>query len=165
MTRTDVMASSRPRRAGAGSIRGRSSNVLRGLSITSFLLMLALALAPGAAFAAEPTSPYSTTPPPPTTTGYSQTPTTPATTTTTKTTPATGTLPSKESEKPTASTPSAETSPEKTSSTPTATTAKSGTLPFTGFDLRWDIGIGLLLLAAGFSIVAMQRRQHRDNGS
>ena len=146
-------------------MRGRSSSVLRGLSITSFLLMLALALAPGAAIAAEPTSPYSatpTTPTTPTTTGYSQTPTTP---TTPKTTPATGTLPSKEAEKPTASTPSTEPSPEKTSTTPTATTAKSGTLPFTGFDLRWDIGIGLLLLGAGFSIVVMQRRQRRDSGS
>jgi hypothetical protein len=166
MTRTDVMASSRPRKAGAASMRGRSSSVLRGLSITSFLLMLALALAPGAAVAAEPTSGYSTTTPPPTTTGYSQTPTTPTTTTTTKTTPSTGTLPSKEAEKPTTSTPSTEPSPEKTSSTPTTTTAaKSGTLPFTGFDLRWDIGLGLLLLAAGFSIVVMQRRQRRDSGS
>lgn len=147
-------------------MRGRSSSVLRGLSVTSLLLMLALALAPGAALAAEPTTTgYTNTTP--TTTGYGQTtptPTTP-TTTTTKTTPATGTLPSKESEKPTTSTPSTEPSPEKTSSTPTTTTAKSGTLPFTGFDLRWDIGLGLLLLAAGFSIVAMQRRQRRDSGS
>lgn len=169
MTRTDVMASSRPRKAGAASMRGRASSVLRGLSITAFLLMLALALAPGAALAAAPTTTgYTTTTP--TTTGYGQTtptPTTPTTpTTATKTTPSTGTLPSKESEKPTTSTPSAEPSPEKTSSTPTtATTAKSGTLPFTGFDLRWDIALGLLLLAAGFSIVVMQRRQRSDGGS
>jgi cytoskeletal protein RodZ len=161
MTRTDVMASSRPRSAGAASTRRGPSSVLGELSLASFVVMLALALAPGAALAAEPTSGYTTTTPP--TTGT--TPTTPATTTTTKTTPSTGTLPSKEAEKPTTSTPSTEPSPEKTSSTPTTTTAKSGTLPFTGFDLRWDIGLGLLLIAAGFSIVVMQRRQRRDGGS
>jgi hypothetical protein len=118
---------------------------------------LALAvLLPSTAVAAEPgTTGY----------GYNQEPnkpsttttTTPATTTTT-TTPKTGTLPSKESEKPT--TPSSQTEPEKVSSSP-ATSTKASTLPFTGFDLRWDIGFGVVLLGAGFSILAMQRRQRR----
>jgi hypothetical protein len=162
MTRTDVMASSRPRNAHAASTRGRSSRVLRGLSTIPLVLLLTLAFAPGVA-AAEETANYGTPPTTPTTTPT--TPTTPATTpTTAATTPSTGTLPSKEAEKPATTTPSTEPSPEKTSSTPTTTSpAKSSTLPFTGFDLRWDIGLGLLLLAAGFSIVAMQRRQRRDS--
>jgi hypothetical protein len=161
MTRTDVMASSRPRNAGAASIRRGSSGALRGFSIVP-LVLLALAMVPGVAAAAEPTSGYSTTTP--TTTGYSQT--TPATTTTTSTTtPSTGTLPSKEAEKPASTTPTTESAPAKTSTIPTTTTPKSGTLPFTGFDLRWDIGLGLLLMLAGFSIVTLQRRQRRDSGS
>jgi hypothetical protein len=39
--------------------------------------------------------------------------------------------------------------------------AKASTLPFTGFDLRWSVAIGLVLMCAGFSIVAVQRRQRR----
>jgi hypothetical protein len=31
----------------------------------------------------------------------------------------------------------------------------------TGFDLRWSVGMGLLLMGAGIAIVAMQRRQRR----
>jgi hypothetical protein len=105
------------------------------------VLLLALALiAPGTAVAAEePTS------------GYNQTPTTPA--------PSTGTSPSKE-EAPSSTTPSKEPEPTKSSS-PAKEEAK--TLPFTGFDLRWSFGIGLVLMGAGFSIVMMQRRR-REGG-
>jgi hypothetical protein len=158
MTRTDVMASSRPRNLGAAPSGTGSSTVVRGLRALPIALLLALAvLLPSTAVAAEPgTSGY----------GYGQEPnkpststtpatTTPATTPATTTSPKTGTLPSKESEKPT--TPTSETEPEKTSTTPT----KASTLPFTGFDLRWDIGFGVVLLGAGFSILAMQRRQRR----
>jgi uncharacterized surface anchored protein len=74
-------------------------------------------------------------------------------------------------------TPSSETKPSKESTTSTTTTAtettpstgvspsteKASTLPFTGFDLRWDIGFGLLLMGAGFSIVLVQRRQRRQH--
>jgi cytoskeletal protein RodZ len=156
MTRTDVMASSRPRTVGAAPSNRRSSSVARGLFALPAALLLALALLlPGTAMAEE-TSGYSQTP---TTTTYSQTPTTPSTTTTTTTTPKTGTLPSKEAEEP-AKTPAAETEPEKTSTTPTTSTQAS-TLPFTGFNLSWDIGFGLVLIAAGFSILAVQRRQRR----
>jgi cytoskeletal protein RodZ len=162
MTRTDVMASSRPRTAGAASMRKGSSRILRRLSILPLLALLALALIPGAALAAEPTSGYGTTSTSTTpTSGYSTT--TPAPTTTpTTTTPSKGVAPSKEAEKPTSTTPASETAPAKTSTTPTS--EKAGTLPFTGFDLRWDIGFGLLLMLAGFSIVLVQRRQRRDSG-
>ena len=134
MTRTDVMASSRPHTEGAVSMRSSMPGLTRRLSAISALLLLALALAlPAAAFAAEPT------------TGYNQTPTTPKT----------GTSPSKEEK-----TPASEPAPEKTT-TPTTETAT--TLPFTGFDLRWSLAVGVLLMGAGFSIVAVQRRQRRDS--
>jgi len=82
----------------------------------------------------------------------------------------------------TETTPKQETAPEKTSKPPaeetkepehvaTTTTpsstpapAKQSTLPFTGFDLRWTVGFGLLLMGAGFSIVVVQRRQRRSGG-
>jgi hypothetical protein len=153
------MASSRPRNPGVAPSGTGSSTISRGLRALPVALLLALAvLLPSTAVAAEPgTSGY----------GYGQEPNKPGTTTTTTTSPATttttttpktGTLPSKESEKPT--TPSSQTEPEKTSSSPTTST-KASTLPFTGFDLRWDIGFGVVLLGAGFSILAMQRRQRR----
>ncbi|HEX5853945.1 MAG TPA: hypothetical protein VFY36_12740 [Solirubrobacteraceae bacterium] len=99
------------------------------------MLLLALTLAlPGTALAAdEPTS------------GYKQTPTTPKT----------GTAPSKEEKAP-----ASETAP--TSTTPSSE-PKASTLPFTGFDLRWSLAVGVLLMGAGFSIVAVQRRQRRDS--
>jgi hypothetical protein len=121
------------------------------------LLLAAALLVPQTAIAAEPTSGYSQTTPTPKTT-----PTTPKTTPTT--TPTTGTSPSKEEK----------TTPEKTSSTkevaptgtePTGTTSsskeKASTLPFTGLDLRWSLGGGLLLIGAGFSLVLVERRQRR----
>jgi cytoskeletal protein RodZ len=160
MTRTDVMASSRPRTVGAAPMRKGSSRILRRLSILPLVALLALALVPGAALAAEPTSGYGTTSTSTTpTSGYSTT--TPAPTTT-PTTPSKGVAPSKEAEKPTSTTPASETAPAKTSTAPTS--EKASTLPFTGFDLRWDIGFGLLLMITGFSIVLVQRRQRRDSG-
>ena len=166
MTRTDVMASSRPRTVGAAPMRRGSSSVSRGLSVLPVVLLLALALVvPSTALAAESTSGYGSTG----TSGYGQEPNKPGTTTTTtttttpKTTPSTGTSPSKEAEKPATTTPAKETAPAKTTTTPT-TSAKASTLPFTGFDLRWDVGFGLLLMGAGFSIVIVQRRQRRPSG-
>jgi septal ring-binding cell division protein DamX len=91
--------------------------------------------------------------------GYNNKPTTTSTTPT----PTTGTSPSKES-----STPTKTTAPETTKSEPTASTEpsakKASTLPFTGFDLRWTIGGGLLLIGMGFTLVTAQRRQRRDTG-
>ncbi len=50
-----------------------------------------------------------------------------------------------------------------TPTTPTSTTpAKASSLPFTGFDLRWTVGFGLVLMLAGGSLVLIQRRQQRS---
>ncbi len=143
MTRSDVMASSRPLTAGAAPKRTRSS-VLRGLAVLPIVLLMAMALlSPGTALAAEKTSSTSS--------GYNQEPNKPST----------GTSPSKET-----TTPSKETTPtnESAPTSTTSTTPSSKTLPFTGFDLRWSFGIGLLLMGAGFSIVVIQRRQRREGG-
>jgi uncharacterized surface anchored protein len=114
------------------------------------LLLAAALFVPSSAIAAEGTS------------GYSQTVPTPKTSTTPATTPTTGTSPSKEEKTtPEKTTPAAETSP--TSTTPTATTSaskeKASTLPFTGFDLRWSVGIGVLLIGAGLSLAFVERRR------
>jgi hypothetical protein len=57
---------------------------------------------------------------------------------------------------------------QPTSASAPATSAvpakKASTLPFTGFDLRWTVGFGLLLMGAGTSIVVAQRRQRRRTG-
>jgi cytoskeletal protein RodZ len=146
MTRKDSVAS-------YGRLSKESSRMWRKLPIAAIaLLIAAVLLVPATALAAESTSGYSQTAPPPKTT------TTPPATT--PTTPATGTSPSKE-EKTTSekTTPSKETSP--TSTTPTSS-GKASTLPFTGFDLRWTIGGGLLLIGAGFSLVMVERRQRRN---
>jgi hypothetical protein len=145
MTRTDVVASSRPQAAGAPSIKICSPGALRRLLVLPVALLLGVALvAPTMALGAAETG-YSQTPPPPTST--------------TKTTPpaTSGTSPSKE-----ATTPEKAVAPAKASSAPT--TESSKTLPFTGLDLRWTVGIGLLLIGVGFSIVTVQRRQRRDTG-
>ena len=135
MTRTDVMASSRPQNVNA--VRSRR-NGLRVLCALPVVLLLALAVAlPGTALAAS---------------GYAQEPNKP-----TATTPKTGTLPSKEAAKPTP-TPASETVPTTTSTTPTP---KASTLPFTGFDLRWELGLGALASATGVAILAAQRRRAR----
>jgi hypothetical protein len=172
MTRTDVVASSRPRKAVAAANRKGSSSALRKLVVLPLALVLTMALVPATALAAEEglsgynkttttttTTTPTTTPTTPTTT---PTTTTPAATTTTPTpTPTTGTSPSKES-----STPTKTTAPETSSTEPSAsgepTAKKASTLPFTGFDLRWTIGAGVLLLAMGLSIVMVQRRQRRN---
>jgi hypothetical protein len=138
MTRTDVMASSRP---GTGSAQHDrlASRAARRLSLLTVLAIVALGLlAPTGALAAgtstEATSGYNQEPKP--STGTSPSP--PSTTTTTTTTPAT------------------------TTTAPTTETAK--TLPFTGFDLRWSLAIGVLLMAAGASIIVVQRRRGSGRG-
>jgi hypothetical protein len=143
MTRTDVMASSRP---GTGSAQHDrlASRAARRLSLLTVLAIVALGLlAPTGALAAgtstEATSGYNQEPSKPSTgTSPSKATTTPSTTTTTTTTPAT------------------------TTTAPTTETAK--TLPFTGFDLRWSLAIGVLLMAAGASIIVVQRRRGSGRG-
>ena len=156
--RTDVVASSRPRKAGAAPLNRGSSRAWRRLSVVPVALLLAAALlGPGTAIAAEPTTGCSQTAPTPKTT-----PSTPSTTTP-KTTPTTGTSPSKEEKTGEKTTPSKETAPS-TSSSATPTKEKASTLPFTGLDVRWAVGVGLLLLAAGFSITVVDRRHRRRAG-
>ncbi|HST34106.1 MAG TPA: hypothetical protein VLJ80_11390 [Solirubrobacteraceae bacterium] len=125
---------------------------MRKLVVLPVALALTMALVPATALAAEEGL-----------SGYNKTTTTTTTTTTPtttpETTPTTGTSPSKES-----STPTKTTAPETSSTEPSKggePTAKASTLPFTGFDLRWTIGAGVLLLAMGLSIVTVQRRQRR----
>jgi hypothetical protein len=146
MTRTDVMASSRPGTAGAPQSSRGSTGIGRRLSLIPAVLVIAALAVPSAALGAEGTS------------GYSQTPNTPSTSTTPA--PSTGTSPSKETGSPTSTTPAKAAEPAS-SSAPTEA-KKAGTLPFTGFDLRWSIGFGLLLMGAGFWIVVSQRRHRRD---
>src|SRR6266851_789807 len=130
MTRTDVMASSRPRTVRANSTHRRSRRG-RLLAVPITLVMAGALALPGSALAAEGTSGYGSTPTTPTTTTKTTpTPTTPTTPTATTpaTEPKTGTSPSKEK-----STPS-ETAPESKSTAPTAA-EKATSLPFTGVDL------------------------------
>jgi hypothetical protein len=155
MTRTDVVASSRPQASGATQMRKRSSSAFRRMLILPVALFVTALAMPSAALAVEEGSGYSQKPNTPTT------PTTPAATTPT---PTTGTSPSKESSTPAKETaPAKEAAPSTTSSTPTTKATKASTLPFTGLDLRWTIAVGLLLMGAGFSIVVLQRRQRRDS--
>jgi cell division septation protein DedD len=83
------------------------------------------------------------------TSGYNQTPPKPSS----------GTGPAKETATPkTSTTPTSTTAP--TSTTPTSTPAHhASTLPFTGLDLRWVVGLGVALLGAGLSLRLVQRRQ------
>jgi hypothetical protein len=104
-------------------------------------LVMSLAL-PSIAAAAEPnTSTYGEHPP--------------------TTTPKTGTLPSKEAATPTTSTPAKEPAKEVAPVTTSTTPVTTKQLPFTGFDLRWDIAFGVLLMGAGVAILTLQRRQRR----
>ena len=141
MTRTNVMASSRPQTAGTAATGG-SSRARRRLVILPVVLALGLApVAPALAGTTNTTSGYGEKAPPP--------PVTPSA--------KSGTSPSKSTKT---------TSPATASSAPTTTTApaKASTLPFTGFNLTWTVGGGLLLIAAGGSIMVMQRRGRRDGG-
>ena len=138
MTRTDVVASSRPQKANVAPKR----KAMRRLLVLPVALSLAVALVmPTGAFAATKTSKEGLS-------GYGGK-------------PKTGTSPAKEKVAPKTST-----APETASTEPTTSTtptAKS-TLPFTGFDLSWTVGGGLLLVGMGFSIVTVQRRQRRETG-
>jgi hypothetical protein len=144
MTRTDVEALSGPQTTGTAAHRRGSSRAARRLMVLPVALLLAITLA-APTFAATTTSKEGLS-------GYS-------------TKPNSGTSPSKTTKAPTTSTPAKETAPATTSSVPTTTTSpKASSLPFTGFDLRWTVGAGLLLMGMGFSIVTAQRRQGRDSG-
>jgi hypothetical protein len=150
MTRTDVEASHRPQAAGTEVKRRGSSRAARRLMVLPVALLLAIApAAPTLAASSKSKEALS---------GYG-------------TKPSSGTSPSKStktptSKAPTTTAPANEPAPATSSSVPTTTTApaKSSSLPFTGFNLSWTVGGGLLLIAMGFSIVTVQRRQGRDSG-
>ena len=82
------------------------------------------------------------------TAGYGEKPPTP---TTTKTEAKKAVEPSSTTKTPTTPTPTTTVEPT-TPATTTTPAAKASTLPFTGLDLRWVVGAGLLLLVAGLSI-------------
>ena len=145
MTRTNVMASSRPETAAPATTGSGTSRARRRLVILP--VVLALAAAPAApALAAEPAA-----------TGYGNSGAK-------KPESKGGVSPSKSTKTPT--TPAKTVEPATTSTTPTTSTepAKASTLPFTGFNLTWTVGGGLLLVCAGGSMMVMQRRGRRDGG-
>jgi cytoskeletal protein RodZ len=158
MTRTDGVVSNRPQAAGTASIGGisRGATVHRGRRRIArrelLALPAALALMVPAAPAFAQTSSTGTS-------GYNQKPPTPTTTTEAKK----ETAPSKESTtpkttpSPTTTTPTTTTPTVTTAPTTTTTTPKASTLPFTGLNLTWVVGAGVLLLAAGLSIRLAQR--------
>lgn len=140
---TETGASNRPQ---SGSITSRRSRMLRrGLLAVPVTLGLML---PAGAGAAEATNGYTQTPPPPPGTTTTTTVTTPPVTVTTsapaakKVVPKKGVSPSVNIGEPVTIKPS-----------PAPTT-----LPFTGLDLRWIIGAGILLLGMGFTLRILQRR-------
>jgi hypothetical protein len=144
MTRTDVMASSRPGTDSAAKNDALAMRAARRLTLLTVLAIVALGLlAPTGALAAG-TSTEATS-------GYNQEPSKPST----------GTSPSKETTTPSTPT-TTTTTPATTTTAPTTETAK--TLPFTGFDLRWSLAIGVLLMAAGGSIIVVQRRRGSGRG-
>ncbi len=157
MTRTHGTARSEPQAAGAASIgssssrrqglRGRRRFARRELLALPAVLALLAGVAPALSQAAAGTSSTETS-------GYNQKPPTP----TTKTEPKKEVEPSKEAAKPA---PKAAVEPAKATVTPTTTTPQASTLPFTGLNLTWVLGAGILLLAAGLSIrLALRTRAH-----
>ena len=178
MTRTQGMASSRPQTAAAATISQTSSSRfsrrtgLRGRrrpkrgdprlrlaspfrparrELLALPAVLALLVPTAPALAATSTGTSSTG-----TSGYNTKPPTP----TTKTEPKKEVEPSKEVSKTTPKT-TVEPAQEPTT-TPTTTTPKASTLPFTGLNLTWVVGAGVLLLGAGLSIrLALRTRSGR----
>jgi hypothetical protein len=151
MSRTDMEAH---------AVRGRVPG--RGLPVLALVLVIS-AVCAAPTLAAEGLSGYTHTE----TSKQETKPTssTPAPTTTPTPTAAQETKPSTSSAAPSQSTaPATEAAPATSTSTSPSTTAsqsRASTLPFTGLDLRWVVGFGLLMLGGGTSIVLAQRRQRR----
>jgi hypothetical protein len=156
------MVSSRPQTAVAGSISGTTDlrsagagfgrRARRRLARREFLAlpaMLALmAPAPALAQAAAGTSSTGTS-------GYNQKPPTPTTTPE----PKKEVEHSKEATTPKTSPAPVTTTPTSTVEPTTTATPKASTLPFTGLNLTWIVGAGVILLAAGLSIrIALRQR-------
>jgi len=155
MTRTDLMASSRPPAAGSDKSWLRNRRGL--LAIPIALLLAAVLMTPTVAFAAEGLSGYGKEEPKKEEPKKEE----PKKEEPKKEEPKSGTSPSKEEAPSKETTPSKESEPATTSTTPSKAAAQS--LPFTGFDLRLLVGAGVLMIGAGFSIVVVQRRAHRHD--
>jgi hypothetical protein len=148
-----------------------SSRVLRGLLPVPVVLLAVLAVTlPDTAIAAEPTSGYTTSTATEPTSGYTTSTATPEPPKPEPPKVKTGTLPEHESKPeverhPPERVPKTETSPAKPEAEPppklVVDPVKASKLPFTGLDLRWELGVGLLLVGAGFSLVAAQRRPRK----
>lgn len=145
MTSNEVMALGRPR-------RGNARRGLRLFIVALSLCLVVLAISAMPVFAAETTT--TTTSTTSTETGYSQKPEKPK--------EEKEVAPSKEEK----AAPKSETEPAKETVTPTTTTtATAKELPFTGLDLRWVVGFGLLLiLAGGGSLWVLRRRERHGIG-
>ena len=148
MTRTNVMASSRPETAEPATTRSGTSRARRRLVILPVVLALAAwrpRRRPWRRNRPQPAYGNSGAKKPESKGGVS---------------------PSKSTKTPTSTTPAKTVEPATTSTTPTTSTepAKASTLPFTGFNLTWTVGGGLLLVCAGGSMMVMQRRGRRDGG-
>lgn len=131
--------------------RSQRRNPHGGLRLLIAALSLSVALL---AFVAAPVLAVetSTTTTSSTETGYSQKPKVPA---------EKKVAPAKEEKAP-----EKEVAPTKETTPAVSTTpAKATELPFTGFDLRWVVGGGLLLIAVGgVSLGAMRRHERHDAG-
>ena len=138
MTRTDVMASSRPRNADAASTGRRGLRGMRGLLALPLLVLLVLAvLLPSAALAATESATekkqlctYNCAP-----------------------------EKNKEGEKEKTVTPAPKAQEDEDEPVVEQPRAEESSLPFTGFDLTWTVLGGLALVGVGASIVVVQRRQ------
>ncbi len=131
--------------------RGRRRFARRELLALPAVLALLVPAAPALAATSTGTSSTGTS-------GYNQKPPTP----TTKTEPKKEVEPSKTESTPAATTPKTAVEPAKEATTPTTPTAKASTLPFTGLNLTWVVGAGVLLLGAGLSIrLALRTRSGR----
>jgi outer membrane biosynthesis protein TonB len=145
-------------------VGGNPSRAARGMWVLAALLTLVLASpAAGTALAAEPTSSYPQTPPPP-----PEAPKVVPNNTQTKSSPSTEVVKPREPEKPKEpETPAASSEPRKAryAQAPVSEHHGSSTaLPFTGFDVRWELGVGLAMIGVGLTIVATQRRRRRARG-
>jgi hypothetical protein len=142
------------------------------LSVVAALTLAAALLAPASASAVEPTSGY-TVPKTEPTSGYTVPATEPPKGQAPKSeppkpppsrpqthTPASGSSPSKESEKPFVEEGHTGVLPVSERLAGEAP-AKASALPFTGLDLRWELGFGALLMATGLALVAAQHRRER----
>ncbi|HTR71975.1 MAG TPA: hypothetical protein VMG80_00125 [Solirubrobacteraceae bacterium] len=142
MTRNYVLTSSTRQTSTSGGDQRRRVR-LRGLLALPIALLLAIAPAAGASAAGTTGSEGLS--------GYKHTESAKKETVPAKTTKEAE--PTKAVEPATTSEPATTTEPE----------AKAKTLPFTGYDLSWTVGFGVLLVGAGGSIVLTQRRRRGAN--